>query len=67
MAEREAFYGPSGLGPKEVYEPSGVAKSDFVPFRPQSSNPLKRLESADWNLYVVNLVSKKIRENGRRG
>lgn len=57
IAEREAYFGPSGQAELERYKPSGVAKSDFVPFRPQSSNPLKRLESADWNLYVVDLVS----------
>lgn len=54
------MYGPtSGYRESEAdrYKPSGTAKSTFMPFRPQSSNPLKRLESADWNLYVVDMVS----------
>lgn len=53
ISEREAAL--SG-GREIAYQPSGVAKSSFMPWRPVSSNPLKKLESADWNLYVVDLV-----------
>ncbi len=49
IAEREK----AGKG----YQPSAVAKSGFMPFRPESGNPLKVLEDGDWNLYVVDLVS----------
>lgn len=53
ISEREAAYGdPHG----ERYKPSGVATSSFMPFRPVSSNPLKKLETGDWNLYVIDLV-----------
>ncbi len=38
------------------YAPSGVATSSYMPWRPISSNPLKTLESADWNLYVIDIV-----------
>jgi hypothetical protein len=54
ISEREAS---EGRALEERYKPSGVAQSTFMPFRPQSSNPLKKLESADWNLYIVDLVS----------
>lgn len=47
IAEREK----AGKG----YQPSAVAKSGFMPFRPESGNPLKVLEDGDWNLYVVDL------------
>jgi hypothetical protein len=40
------------------YAPSGRTKSTFMPWRPVSSNPLKILESADWNVYVIDLVSR---------
>jgi metalloendopeptidase OMA1, mitochondrial len=39
------------------YQPSAVAKSGFMPFRPESGNPLKVLQDGDWNLYVVDFVS----------
>ncbi|KAK4685829.1 hypothetical protein P7C73_g4310, partial [Tremellales sp. Uapishka_1] len=51
MAERAAGEGRDGKG----YKPSGTAKSTFMPFRPVSSNPLKKLEGADWNLYLIDL------------
>ena len=54
IAEREAF---EGRGEHARYKPSGTARSSFMPWRPASSNPLKRIESGDWNLYVVDLVS----------
>lgn len=54
ISEREAS---EGRELEERYHPSGVAKSTFMPFRPQTSNPLKKLETADWNLYVIDLVS----------
>ncbi|ORY33497.1 peptidase family M48-domain-containing protein [Naematelia encephala] len=50
IAEREA--GPNRPRGDE-YKPSGTAQSTFMPFRPITSNPLKKLESADWNLYVI--------------
>ncbi|EIW72227.1 hypothetical protein TREMEDRAFT_25120 [Tremella mesenterica DSM 1558] len=40
---------------EKKYEPSGTAHSSFMPWRPDTSNPLKRLESADWNVYLVDL------------
>lgn len=52
MSEREAG-SRRGEG---RFEPSGTAQSTFMPYRPTSSNPLKRLETADWNLYVIDLV-----------
>jgi hypothetical protein len=54
ISEREAS---EGRDLEARYRPSGVAQSTFMPFRPVTSNPLKKLESADWNLYVVDLVS----------
>lgn len=54
MSEREAS---EGRALEDRYRPSGVAQSTFMPFRPATSNPLKKLESADWNLYVIDLVS----------
>jgi hypothetical protein len=58
MAEREDALGHYGHHHhSERYAPSGIAHSSFMPFRPQSSNPLKRLEGADWTLYVVDSVS----------
>ena len=55
MAERE-----DGMkrGGGENWKPSGTAKSTFMPWRPESGNPLKQLESGDWNLYVVDLVGQ---------
>ena len=44
------------------YEASGVARSSFMPFRPVSSNPLKKLEGGDWNLYVIDMVSHASRD-----
>lgn len=40
------------------YKPSATAHSNFVPFRPLSSNPLKgqNIKAADWNIYIVDLV-----------
>lgn len=54
MSETEAR---EGRELEERYKPSGVAQSTFMPFRPETSNPLKKLESADWNIYVIDLVS----------
>ncbi|KAL7418463.1 hypothetical protein Q5752_006921 [Cryptotrichosporon argae] len=52
ISEREATrHG----GRADAYHPSGTARSTFMPFRPASSNPLKHLEAADWNLYVIDL------------
>ena len=53
MSEREAS---QGRGIEYRYKPSGVAKSSFIPFRPATSNPMKTYESADWNLYVIDMV-----------
>ncbi|WWC71955.1 uncharacterized protein I206_105914 [Kwoniella pini CBS 10737] len=60
MSEREAQFGLSPttevIQKRHVhYKPSGTAHSTFMPFRPATSNPLKKLESADWNLYVIDL------------
>ncbi|WVR07731.1 hypothetical protein IAU60_004774 [Kwoniella sp. DSM 27419] len=52
ISEREAAL---GSGREVHYSPSATATSSYMPFRPASSNPLKRLETADWNLYVVDL------------
>ena len=54
ISEREASV---GRHLEERFKPSGVAHSSFMPFRPATSNPLKKLEAADWNLYVIDLVS----------
>jgi len=35
--------------------PSARTNSSFLPFRPESSNPLKIIESRDWDLFVVDL------------
>jgi hypothetical protein len=53
MSEREAA---TAREKEERYKPSGVAHSSFMPFRPVSSNPLKKLETGDWNLYVIDMV-----------
>nr|XP_031860461.1 uncharacterized protein CI109_004072 [Kwoniella shandongensis]KAA5527533.1 hypothetical protein CI109_004072 [Kwoniella shandongensis] len=58
ISERELLQaqGMGKLGSEVSFEPSGKAKSTVsMPFRPASSNPLKRLEleTADWNLYVI--------------
>ncbi|KAK8853164.1 hypothetical protein IAR55_003865 [Kwoniella newhampshirensis] len=57
ITERELLQaqGLGKLGPNVSFAPSGTAKSTVMPFRPASSNPLKRLEleTADWNLYVI--------------
>lgn len=58
MSEREAS---EGRNLEDRYKPSGVADSNFMPFRPASSNPLKKLEGADWNLYVIDMVSIVLR------
>ncbi|OCF38165.1 metalloendopeptidase [Kwoniella heveanensis BCC8398] len=61
MSEREALLtdaggvGGSGRHREVHYKPSGTARSTFMPFRPATSNPLKKLETADWNLYVIDL------------
>lgn len=59
ISEREA-YEAERTGRDMRYErhfaPSGTARSTFMPFRPASSNPLKRLEAADWNIYVIESV-----------
>ncbi|WWC64647.1 uncharacterized protein I303_107258 [Kwoniella dejecticola CBS 10117] len=60
IAEREAQFGLTPTTEETQrrhvhYKPSGTAHSTFMPFRPATSNPLKKLESADWNLYVVDL------------
>ena len=52
VSEREAW---ESKNIEERYKPSGTACSSFMPFRPASSNPLKKLQSADWNLYVMDL------------
>lgn len=57
LTEREAADGRGGM----KYAPSGKTKSTFMPWRPETSNPLKVLESADWNLYVIDLVSSVMR------
>ncbi|BEI80257.1 hypothetical protein CcaverHIS002_0107860 [Cutaneotrichosporon cavernicola] len=38
-------------------EPSAVAHSNFVPFRPLSSNPLKgdNIKASDWDIYIIDL------------
>lgn len=59
LAERDAAMGLVHRGEGEYrvrYQPSGTAKSTFMPWRPATSNPLKKLESADWNLYVIDMV-----------
>jgi hypothetical protein len=53
MSERDASEGRDVEG---RFQPSGVATSSYIPFRPISSNPLKKLESGDWNLYVIDSV-----------
>ncbi|WWC94761.1 hypothetical protein V866_001610 [Kwoniella sp. B9012] len=53
MSEREAEYGQDRR--RVHFKPSATARSTFMPFRPVTSNPLKKLESADWNLYVIDL------------
>jgi hypothetical protein len=57
IAEREAMMVGGGDYHNIQYHPSGTARSSFMPWRPATSNPLKKLESADWNLYVIDLVS----------
>lgn len=67
ISEREAAMNSSNRSPgTDVTRlmPSGVAHSAFMPFRPDSSNPLKTLESADWNLYVVDSVSRNAVSQG---
>jgi hypothetical protein len=39
------------------YEPSAMASSAVIPFRPETTNPLKVLAGGDWSLYVIDLVS----------
>ena len=57
VSEREVW---EAKNLEERYKPSGVATSSYMPFRPQSSNPLKVLESADWKMYVIDLVSPSL-------
>ncbi|ORX40643.1 peptidase family M48-domain-containing protein [Kockovaella imperatae] len=52
VSEREAWERKTI---EDRYKPSGTATSSFMPFRPDTSNPLKKLQSADWNLYVLDL------------
>lgn len=54
MSDREQGY--SRKAGEERYRPSGTASSTYIPWRPTSSNPLKKLETADWNLYVLESV-----------
>lgn len=35
--------------------PSAKTESAFLPYRPESSNPLKIIESRDWDLFVVDM------------
>ena len=53
IAERERGGGRAS----QRYEPSAKASSAMMPFRPESTNPLKVLEGGDWSLYVVDMVS----------
>lgn len=41
------------------YQPSATAHSNFAPFRPASSNPLKgnNIDAGDWSIYLIDLVS----------
>ncbi|WWC91647.1 uncharacterized protein L201_006593 [Kwoniella dendrophila CBS 6074] len=62
ISEREAQAAIQlGIDPDQMqkrhvnYKPSGTARSTFMPFRPATSNPLKKLESADWNIYLIDL------------
>ena len=59
LNEREAADGRGMVH----YAPSGIAHSSFMPWRPVSSNPLKTLESGDWNLYVIDMVGSCMRSN----
>lgn len=45
------------------YKPSAYAKSSLMPFRPSSQNPLKdhNIENGDWNIYVIDMVSGRMR------
>lgn len=54
MSDREHGYNRRGVA--ERYQPSATASSTYIPWRPASSNPLKKLETADWDLYVVDSV-----------
>lgn len=36
-----------------MYPPSAIAKSAFMPFRPETSNPTKVIDDQSWKLYVV--------------
>jgi hypothetical protein len=54
IAERER----TGSRATQRYEPSAKASSKRMPFRPESTNPLKVLEGGDWSLYVVDMVSR---------
>ncbi|WVW86100.1 hypothetical protein I302_108139 [Kwoniella bestiolae CBS 10118] len=57
ISEREAEteFGTTAARRHVHFRPSATAHSTFMPFRPVTSNPLKKLESADWNLYVIDL------------
>ncbi|KAL1409942.1 hypothetical protein Q8F55_003941 [Vanrija albida] len=52
MSEREERFGDYS-GRLSRFEPSATAHSAYMPFRPQSQNPLKNMESADWNIYII--------------
>ncbi|WOO79224.1 Metalloendopeptidase OMA1, mitochondrial [Vanrija pseudolonga] len=52
MNEREERFGDYS-GRMARFEPSATAHSAYMPFRPQSQNPLKNMESADWNIYII--------------
>jgi hypothetical protein len=43
------------------FEPSATAASNFLPFKPGTSNPLKVLEGGDWNVWVVDQVRLTMR------
>ncbi|WVQ74175.1 hypothetical protein IAR50_003769 [Cryptococcus sp. DSM 104548] len=50
MSQREAMMGEGG---DMWYEPSGTAQGGYLPYRPESRNPLKKVERGDWRLYVI--------------
>lgn len=55
MSEREERFGDYS-GRLSRFEPSATAHSAYMPFRPESQNPLKNMESADWNIYIIDHV-----------
>ncbi|TXT11138.1 hypothetical protein VHUM_01889 [Vanrija humicola] len=52
MSEREERFGDYS-GRLSRFEPSATAHSAYMPFRPATQNPLKNMESADWNIYII--------------